>query len=55
VYAMADAVTWRGWLCVPSYVVINMDKSSAHLCTWNHIHISNLWGVNNNFNLYTRI
>lgn len=37
VYAMADAVTWRGWLCVPSYVVIKIDISSAHLWTWNHI------------------
>lgn len=36
VEAMAVAETARGWLCVPSYVVIKMDKSSAHLCTWSH-------------------
>lgn len=34
VEAMADAETGSGWLCVPSYVVIKMDMSSAHLCTY---------------------
>lgn len=31
--AMASADTESGWLCVPSYVVIKTDMSSAHLCT----------------------
>lgn len=31
--AMAVAEIGRGWLCVPSYVVIKIDMSSAHLCT----------------------
>lgn len=30
--AMADAASESGWLCVPSYVVIRTDASSAHLC-----------------------
>lgn len=29
------AARGSGWLCVPSYVVISIDMSSAHLCTWN--------------------
>lgn len=33
VEAMAVAEIGSGWLCVPSYVVINIDMSSAHLCT----------------------
>lgn len=33
VEAMAVADTGSGWLCVPSYVVIKIDISSAHLCT----------------------
>lgn len=33
VEAMAVAVRGRGWLWFPSYVVIRMDMSSAHLCT----------------------
>lgn len=31
--AMAMAAGGRGWLCVPSYVVVKMVRSSAHLCT----------------------
>lgn len=31
VEAMAVADTGSGWLCVPSYVVIKIDMSSAHL------------------------
>lgn len=31
VEAIAVAARGRGWLCVPSYVVINIDMSSAHL------------------------
>lgn len=31
--AMAVAEIGSGWLCVPSYVVIKIDISSAHLCT----------------------
>ena len=34
VEAIAVAETGSGWLCVPSYVVIKMDMSSAHLCTY---------------------
>lgn len=30
--AVAEIGSW--WLCVPSYVVIKMDMSSAHLCTY---------------------
>lgn len=37
VEAMAVAPTGRGWLCVPSYVVISIDMSSIHLCTWKHV------------------
>ena len=33
VEAMAVAEAESGWLCVPSYVVIRIDMSSAHLCT----------------------
>lgn len=33
VEAMAVAEIGSGWLCVPSYVVIRIDMSSAHLCT----------------------
>lgn len=33
VEAMAVADAGSGWLCVPSYVVIRIDMSSAHLCT----------------------
>lgn len=35
VEAMAVAPTGSGWLCVPSYVVISIDMSSKHLCTYN--------------------
>lgn len=31
--AIAAAAGARGWLCVPSYVVMRMEMSSAHLCT----------------------
>ena len=31
--AIAIAAGGSGWLCVPSYVVIRMDRSSAHRCT----------------------
>lgn len=31
--AMVVADGGRGWLCVPSYVVIRMAMLSAHLCT----------------------
>lgn len=31
VEAIAVAERGSGWLCVPSYVVINIDMSSAHL------------------------
>lgn len=31
--AMATAAGGSGWLCWPSYVVINIVRSSAHLCT----------------------
>lgn len=31
VEAIAVAERGRVWLCVPSYVVINIDMSSAHL------------------------
>lgn len=31
--AIAMAAGGNGWLCVPSYVVIKIDLSSAHLCT----------------------
>lgn len=31
--AMAVAEIGSGWLWVPSYVVIKIDMSSAHLCT----------------------
>lgn len=34
VEAMAVAEIGSGWLCVPSYVVIKIDMSSAHLCTF---------------------
>lgn len=34
VEAMAVAPTGSGWLCVPSYVVISMDRSSRHLWTY---------------------
>lgn len=33
VEAIAVAEIGSGWLCVPSYVLIKMDMSSAHLCT----------------------
>lgn len=33
VEAMAIAAGGSGWLWVPSYVVIKIDLSSAHLCT----------------------
>ena len=29
--AIAEAASESGWLCAPSYVVINIDASSAHL------------------------
>lgn len=32
--AIALAVGGSGWLCCPSYVVINTLRSSAHLCTY---------------------
>lgn len=31
--AIAAAAGAKGWLCVPSYVVMSIDVSSAHLCT----------------------
>jgi hypothetical protein len=31
--AIAAAAGGSGWLCVPSYVVIRIDMSSAHRCT----------------------
>lgn len=34
VEAMAVAPTGRGWLWVPSYVVISIDMSSRHLWTY---------------------
>jgi hypothetical protein len=34
--AIAVAPTGSGWLCVPSYVVISIDMSSIHLCTYIH-------------------
>lgn len=33
VEAIAMAAGGRGWLCVPSYVVVKIESSSAHLCT----------------------
>lgn len=33
VEAIAVADMGRGWLCVPSYVVIKIDMSSQHLWT----------------------
>lgn len=35
VEAIAVAATASGWLWVPSYVVIRIDISLEHLCTWN--------------------
>lgn len=32
--AIACAVGGRGWLCWPTYVVINTLLSSAHFCTY---------------------
>lgn len=34
VEAIAVAEIGSGWLWVPSYVVIKIDMSSAHLCTF---------------------
>lgn len=34
VEAMAVAEAGSGWLCAPSYVVVRIDISSAHLCTF---------------------
>ena len=36
--AMAAAAGASGWLCVPSYVVIRIEVSSAHLCTCSVMH-----------------
>lgn len=31
--AIAIAGGGNGWLCFPSYVVVRIERSSAHLCT----------------------